>query len=194
VTYVAPNSATGGNTYPTLLSIKADGVTEVGRILDFHSASAQTAEDFTTRLTASASVLNCNTAFTSLKHAGTAYPIDAFLVHNTPVQLPLDGVKDVYGNVSTPGSMSLRTNFTGWFQVHVAWETPLNSAVYRTDLRKNGTSVAQSRLSGGGQLSQSLYLLSDDMLSVWISLPEGAFAPQQVDANPIKTYLTVVQL
>jgi hypothetical protein len=102
-------------------------------------------------------------------------------------------VKDVYGGVSTPGSMSLRTNFTGWFQVHVAWETPLNSAVYRTDLRKNGTSVAQSRLSGGGQLSQSLYLLSGDLLSVWISLPD-AITLQQVDVTPTRTYLTVVQL
>jgi hypothetical protein len=128
-----------------------------------------------------------------MKHAGTAYPIHAFIVQNIHIQLTLDGVKDVYGSVATVGSFSLRTNFTGWFQVHVAWETPLNSAAYRTDLRKNGTSVAQSRLSGGGQLSQSLYLLSDDMLSVWISLPD-AFAPQQVDANPIKTYLTVVQL
>jgi hypothetical protein len=193
VIYNAPTSTTGGNTYPTLLSIKADGVTEVGRILDFHSASAQTLEDFTTRLTASAGVLDCNTAFTSLKHAGTAYPIEAFPVHNTPVQLPLDGVKDVYGGVSTPGSMSLRTNFTGWFQVHVAWETPLNSAAYRTDLRKNGTTVAQSRLSGGGQLSHSLYLMSGDNLAVWISLPD-AFAPQQVDTTSTRTYLTVVQL
>jgi hypothetical protein len=103
-------------------------------------------------------------------------------------------VKDVYGNVSTPGSMSLRTNFTGWFQVHVAWETTSsNSTAYRTDLRKNGTSVAQSRLSGGGQLSQSLYLLSGDTLAVWISLPD-AIAPQQVDVTSTRTYLTVVQL
>ena len=194
VIYNAPTSANAGNTYPTLLSIKADGVTEVGRILDFHSGSAQTSEDFTTRLTASASALDCNTAFTSLKHAGTAYPIDAVSVDTIPVQLPLGGVKDVYGGVSTPGSMSLRTNFTGWFQVHVAWETTtLNSAAYRTDLRKNGTTVAQSRLSGGGQLSQSLYLLSGDLLSVWISLPD-AIAPQQVDVTSTRTYLTVVQL
>jgi hypothetical protein len=193
VIYNAPTSTNTGNTYPTFLSIKADGVTEVGRILDFHSASAQTAEDFTTRLTASASVLNCNTAFTSLKHAGTAHPVDAFPVHNTPVQLPLDGVKDVYGGVTTPGSMSLRTNFTGWFQVHVAWETPLNSAAYRTYLAKNGTTVAQSRLSGGGQLSQSLYLLSGDLLSLWISLPD-AITLQQVDVTSTRTFLTVVQL
>jgi hypothetical protein len=168
-------------------------VTEVGKYLDFHSASAQTAEDFIVRLTANAGALDCNTAFISLKHAGTAYPIVTFDVDNIPVQLPLGGVKDVYGGVSTPGSMSLRTNFTGWFQVHVAWETPLNSAVYRTDLGKNGTSVAQSRLSGGGQLSQSLYLLSGDLLSVWISLPD-AITLQQVDTTSTRTYLTVVQL
>ena len=103
-------------------------------------------------------------------------------------------MKDVYGGVTTPGSMSLRTNFTGWFQVHVAWETTTSATVaYRTDLRKNGTSVAQSRLSGGGQLSQSLYLLSGDTLAVWISLPD-AIAPQQVDVTPTRTYLTVVQL
>jgi hypothetical protein len=169
-------------------------VTEVGKYLDFHSASAQTLEDYVVRLTASTGVLDCNAAFTSLKHAGTAYPIDAFPVHNTPVQLPLDGVKDVYGNVSTPGSMSLRTNFTGWFQVHAVCETTSsNSTAYRTDLRKNGTTVAQSRVYGGGQLSQSLYLLAGDLLSVWISLPEAYF-PIEVDINPTQTFLTVVQL
>ena len=169
-------------------------MTEVGRILDFHSASGQAAEYFTTRLTASSTGLDCNTAFTSLKHAGTAYPTTSFFVEAAPIQLPLDAVKDVYGNVSTPGSMSLRTNFTGWFQVHAAWETTSTAAIaYRTDLRKNGTTVAQSRVYGGGQLSQSLYLLSGDMLSVWISLPD-AVAPQQVDVTQTRTYLTVVQL
>ena len=194
VTYNAPTSTTGGNTYPTLLSIKTDGVTEVGKYLDFHTASAQTAEDYLVRLTANVGALDCNTAFTSLKHAGTAYPIEAFTVQNTPVQLPLSGVKDVYGSMATVGSFSLRTNVTGRFQVHAAWETTSTAALaYRTDLRKIGTTVAQSRVSGGGQLSQSLYLLSGDMLSVWISLPDVSW-PFQVDINPTKTYLTVVQL
>ena len=73
VTYVAPNSATGGNTYPTLLSIKTDGVTEVGKYLDFHSASAQTAEDFLIRLTATAGVLDCIGSVTRLQHHTQAY-------------------------------------------------------------------------------------------------------------------------
>jgi hypothetical protein len=157
-------------------------------------SSAQTLEDYVVRLTANTGVLDCNAAFTSLKHAGTAYPIEAFTVQNAPVQLLLSGVKDVYGGVSTPGSMSLRTNFTGWFQVHAAWETTSTAAIaYRTDLRKNGTTVAQSRVYGGGQLSQSLYLLSGDMLSVWISLPD-AIGPNQVDTTSTRTYLTVVQM
>jgi hypothetical protein len=67
------------------------------------------------------------------------------------------------------------------------------AVAYRTDLRKNGTTVAQSRVYGGGQLSQSLYLLSGDLLSVWISLPDAMF-PVQVDINQTRTYLTVVQL
>ena len=139
-------------------------------------------------------VLDCNTAFTSMKHAGTAYPIHAFIVQNIHIQLTLDGVKDVYGSVATVGSFSLRTNFSGRFQVHAAWETTSsNSIAYRTDLRNNGTTVAQSRLGGGGQLSQSLYLLSGDLLSVGISLPD-AIAPQQVDTTSTRTYLTVVQL
>ena len=103
-------------------------------------------------------------------------------------------MKDVYGNVATVAGLSLRTNFTRWFQVHVAWEVTSSAATaHRTDLRKNGTTVAQSRLHGGGQLSQSLYLLSGDLLSVWSSIP-GAIGPNQVDTESTRTYLSVVQL
>ena len=194
VTYVAPTSTNTGSTYPTLLSITTDGVTEVGKFIDFHSDSAQASEDFTVRLSASSTVLNCNTAFTSLKHAGTAYPIEAFTVQNSPVQLPLDGVKDVYGNVATVADLSLRTNFTGWFQVHAAWEvTSSNATAHRTELRKNGIIVARSRVNGGGQLSYSLNLLSSDTLAVWISLPD-AIAPNQVDVDETKTYFSIVQV
>ena len=129
-----------------------------------------------------------------MKHAGTAYPIDAFFVQNAPVELPLDGVKDVYGNVATVAGLSLRANFTGWFQVHVAWDVTSSAATERrTDLRKNGSTVAQSRLHGGGQLSHSIYLLSGVTLAVWISLPD-AVAHNQADATSTKTYLTVVQM
>ena len=68
MTYVAPTSTNQGNTYPTLLSIKADGVTEIGKYLDFHTASAQTAEDYLVRLTANAGVLDCSGPVTRLQH------------------------------------------------------------------------------------------------------------------------------
>ena len=158
------------------------------------TASAVESEDFQVRLRATSTGLDCNTAFTSLKHAATAHPFGAFAVQSTPVQLPLQGVKDVSGNVTTVANLSLRTNFAGWFQVHVTREATSTPAIaHRTDLRKNGTSVAQSKIFGSGQLSHSIYLLSGDTLSVWISLPD-VIAPSLVDVASTRTYVTVAQM
>ena len=86
VTYQPPTSTIGSSAYPSLLSVKADGVTEVGKIIDFHSGSSIQSEDYVVRLTASLNSLACTGAFTSLKHAGTAYPIEAFSVTSTPIR------------------------------------------------------------------------------------------------------------
>jgi hypothetical protein len=153
-----------------------------------------TSEDYLVRLTATTGVLDCSGALTSLKHADTAYPTTAFSVQNSPVQMPLGGIKDVYGNVATVTDLSLRTNFTGWFQVHAAWEANVSSAVaHRTDLRKNGTTIVSSKVFGSGQLSQSIYFLSGDLLSVFISLP-NAIAPSPVVVEWTKTFINVVQM
>jgi len=119
-TYNAPTSTTGGSTYPTLLSIKADGVTEVGKCLDFHTASAQTSEDFPIRLTANAGALDCTGAVTRLQHAGTAFRTGAFSVGSTPVMLLWNGNTDVTGSVElVPLENVLRPNFAGYYQITV---------------------------------------------------------------------------
>jgi len=46
---------------------------------------------------------------------------------------------------------------------------------------------------GSGQLSQSIYLLSGDLLSVFISIPD-AVAPSPVVVEWTKTFLNVVQM
>jgi hypothetical protein len=197
VTYVAPTSTTGGDTYPTLLSIKADGVTEVGRILDFHSASAQPAEDFLVRLTASAGVLDCNTAFTSLKHC-MAFRTGAFSVGSAPVMLLWNGITDVTGSVElVPFENVLRPSFTGYYQITVCWQgdsVPFNN-VHRTQLRKNGVTVADTYLWGGGQLTCTQRLLATDKLAVFVALPAiGEDTFQAISIDQTQTFFSMVQL
>jgi hypothetical protein len=198
VTYVALTSTTGGNTYPTLLSIKADGVTEVGKYLDFHTASAQTAEDYLVRLTANVGALDCNTAFTCLKHAGTAYRTGTFNVGSVPHILLWNNIKDVTGGVElVPFENVLRPNFTGYYQITVCWQgdsVPFNN-VHRTQLRKNGVTVADTYLWGGGQLTCTQRLLATDKLAVFVALPaigDDVFQPISIDQT--QTFFSIVQL
>ena len=194
---VAPNNCgieitCGDNSRQSYIDFTRPGVNNVGRILVTMSNGVM-AFTSTGGFTFNNPVTLSST-LTSLKHAGTAYPIAAFNVQSPPVQMPLDGIKDVYGNVATVNDLSLRTNFTGWFQVHVAWEANVSSAVaHRTDLRKNGTTIASSKLFGSGQLSQSIYLLSGDNLAVFISLPD-AIAPSPLVVESTKTFINVVQM
>ena len=197
VTYNAPTSSTGGNTYPTLLSIKSDGVTEVGKYLDFHSASAQTAEDFTVRLTASSTSLDCSTAFTSLKHAGTVYRTGAFAVGSVPQILLWNNIKDVTGSVElVPFENVLRSNFAGYYQITVCWQgdtVPFNN-VHRTQLRKNGVTVVDTYLWGGGQLICTQKLNAADKLAVFVALPAIGDSFQPISIDQTQTFFSIVQL
>ena len=54
--YSNPVTTNTGNSWPSLVSIKGDGVSELGSILDFHASSAD-ASDYLVRLTASSDLL-----------------------------------------------------------------------------------------------------------------------------------------
>jgi hypothetical protein len=169
----------------------------VGRILDFHSASGQAAEDFTTRLTASAGALDCNTAFTSLKHAGTTYRTGTFAVGSVPHILLWNNIKDVTGSVElVPFENVLRPNFAGYYQITVCWQgdsVPFNN-VHRTQLRKNGITVADTYLWGGGQLTCTQRLLATDKLAVFVALPAIGGSTQSISIDQTQTFFSMVQL
>jgi hypothetical protein len=197
VTYRAPSTTTGGSTYPTLLSIKADGVTEVGKYIDFHSDSAETAEDFLIRLTANTGVLDCNAAFTRLQHAGTAFRTGAFNVGSVPQILFWNNIKDVTGSVQlVPFENVLRPNFAGYYQITVCWQgdsVPFNN-VHRTQLRKNGVTVVDTYLWGGGQLTCTQRLLATDKLAVFVALPAIGEFTQPISVDQTQTFFSIVQL
>jgi hypothetical protein len=79
-TYVAPATGNAGNTYPTFATIKSDGVTELGRIIDFHVASGSTADNVV-RLTATQGQLTCSgtLAATTLQVTGSVF-VDTSIV------------------------------------------------------------------------------------------------------------------
>lgn len=62
--YTAP-LATYGNTWPCVVVVASDGVSEIGKYIDFHSASAQASTDYDVRLTATAGALACSGTFSA---------------------------------------------------------------------------------------------------------------------------------
>lgn len=58
-----PCRGQGGRWWNAMVDVGNDGVTEIGRYLDFHDTSATTA-DYTVRLTSTGSTLNCSGTFT----------------------------------------------------------------------------------------------------------------------------------
>jgi hypothetical protein len=199
VTYNAPTATNFGNTHPTILSIKADGVTEIGKYIDFHTSSASTSEDFLVRLTAATGVLDCNTAFARLQHAGTAYRTGTFAVGSVPQILLWNNIKDVTGSVElVPFENVLRPNFTGYYQITVCWQADgvfgSFMTVHRTQLRKNGVTVVDTYLWGGGQLTCTQRLLATDKLAVFVALPAIGDAFQSISIDQTQTFFSMVQL
>jgi hypothetical protein len=198
VTYRTPSTTTGGSNYPTLISIKADSVTEVGKYIDFHSDSAQVAEDYLIRLTANAGVLDCTGAVTRLQHAGTAYRTGTFAVGSVPHILLWNNIKDVTGSVELVDFENvLRPNFAGHYQITVCWQgdtVPFNN-VHRTQLQKNGVTIVDTYLWGGGQLTCTERLDATDELAVFVALPAIGDATQSISINQTQTFFfSIVQM
>ena len=172
-------------------------MTEVGKYIDFHTASATEFEDFLVRLTASSTGLDCNTAFTSLKHAATAYRIGSFSVGSSPQLFLWDGIKDVTGSVElVPFENVLRPNFTGYYQITVCWQgdtVPFNN-VRRTQLRKNGVTIVDTYLWGGGQLTCTQRLNATDKLAVFVALPAIGESVQSISVDETQTFFSIVQM
>jgi hypothetical protein len=150
------------------------------------------------RLTAATGVLDCSTAFARLQHAGTAYRTGTFAVGSVPQILLWNNIKDVTGSVELVAFENvLRSNFAGYYQITVCWQgdsVPFNN-VHRTQLRKNGVTVVDTYLWGGGQLTCTQKLNATDKLAVFVALPAiGEDVFQSISIDQTQTFFSMVQL